>query len=167
MLELLEDLRRPLVLREWLSDPIGILGPMHRDVLEVSQRSAASPLDLLQELVPAAMFDFGHLSWSQILDLRSSTHVHDFRRHIRELELLPAATIRQRWHDDIETMAALGKPSLGKVLVSGILGNLPISPLNPIAIGQSVTDYFRSDETLRRFGWVYFVMEGRDNLNSA
>jgi hypothetical protein len=138
MLELLEDLRRPLVLREWLPDPIGILGPMHRDVLGVSLRSAASPLDLLEELVPAAMFDFGYLSWSQVLELRSSTHVQDFRRLIRELESLPAATIRQRWHDDIETMAALGKPSLGKVLVSGFLGNLPISPLNPIAIGQSV-----------------------------
>lgn len=163
MLELLEDLRRPLVLRQWLSDPIGILGPMHRDVLEVGMRSATSPLDLLEELVPAAMFDFGALSWAQVLELRSSSHIHDFRRLIRELESLPAATIRKRWRADVETMAALGKPSLRKVLVSGFLGNLPISPLNPIAIGQSVTDYFRADETLRRFGWVYFVMEARGN----
>ncbi len=167
MIELLEDLWRPLALRQWLPEPVGILGPMHRDVLSVGLRSTASPFDLFEELTPTAMIDFGSLPWATVLDLRSSAHIHDFRQLIRELESLPAGAIQERWTRDVEEMAALGKPSLLKILVGGILGNMPIAPINPLSVGQSFMDYFRGEETLRRYGWVYFVMDARDRTRTA
>jgi len=167
MIELLEDLWRPLVLRQWLPEPVGILGPMHRDVLGVGRRLTASPFDRLEELTPTAMIDFGSLPWETVLSLRSSAHIHDFRQLIRELELLPAGAIQKRWTRDVEEMAVLGKPSLLKIMVGGILGNLPIAPINPLSVGQSFMDYFRGEETLRRYGWVYFVMDARTRATTA
>lgn len=160
-LELLDDLRRPLALRGWLPNPIGILGPMHQDVLRTALRDAHSPLDTLHELVPTAMFDVGALSWREVLRLRTSAHLHDFRRTIQDLEGASPEEVSRRWRQDLEEIAVFTKPSLAKTLVSGFLGNLPFGELNPLGVGQSIMDYFRADELTRRFGWVYFVLDAR------
>lgn len=166
-LELLDDLRRPLALRRWLPDPVGILGPMHRDVLSTALREVDSPVDALLELAPATMLDFGALHWNEILRLRSSTHIHDFRRMIREMEHASPSGLRERWQQDLEEIAAFTRPSAIRTLIGGFLGNLPFGNLNPLGASQSIMDYFRADEMSRRFGWVYFVMDARERSQAS
>ena len=49
-------------------------------------------------------------------------------------------------------------------MVSGLLANLPIGPVNPFSIGVALADIAKANTQRRKFGWLYFVMESNPDV---
>lgn len=159
--ELVADLNRPLTLRPWIDEPIGLLAPTHREILSRAIASNTTPIDMFQELAVEARFDFGVLPWNDILKLRRSARIDDFRRALKKLESAPPGDIRTLWRAEVESLAETTMVSPARSLIGGFLGNLPLGNVSPFGVAGSVVDYFRDDERERRYGWLYFVMSAR------
>ena len=160
-LELESDLARPLALRKWIDEPVGLLAPAHREVLKLAMAADRSSLDIMQELAVQTLFDFGSLTWDEILKLRKSPRISDFRYALSKMELLPPGEVQSAWRREVEELAETTRPSPVKTLLSGFMGNLPLGDANPFGAAQPLTDYFREDERSRKYSWLYFVMDAR------
>lgn len=167
MANLSTDLNRPLALHGWFDEPVGLLAPAHREVLRRAIAQERTATDVLQELSIQTMFDFGALNWFDILKLRRSNHIGDFRLALKRMESLPAGSVQEAWRSEVEKLAESGRRSPAQALLGGFLGNLPLGDLSPIGVAHSVSDFFREDERSRRFGWLYFVMDARSKLGKS
>jgi hypothetical protein len=161
-LELQADLERPAILRKWIDEPVGLLAPTHREVLRIAMEKDRSPVDILQELAVQTVFDFGSLSWDQVLKLRKSSRIEDFRFALQKMEALGPGSVQGEWRRQVEELAEISQPNPLKTLLGAFMTYLPLGDADPLGLAQNVTTYFREDEQARRYAWIYFVMNARE-----
>jgi hypothetical protein len=159
--ELAHDLQLPVSLARWVDHPIGIISHLHNEVLAAAAENSITPFGSLTELANARIVDFGTFTWSEILDLRAHSSIYDLRLKLRQIEAETDSSAQQRLFEDGAEFFALHRPKPTRTLVTGILGNLPIAPFNPLSIASAAHDYFRDEETVRRYGWLFFIFEAR------
>lgn len=118
-------------------------------------------------------FDFGTLSWDEIIILRKSEFVNDFRKKVwewtqkfntdtssAEIEAKIDKYIDDAKFDFIEKR----KPNLIKSILTGILGNIPLPiPINPISIYSSGQQVLSDYKSRKEFGWLLFIQKARNN----
>lgn len=101
------------------------------------------------------------LTWSEILDLRKSPYLKNYRQKLWHYRG------EKRFADDyletLEKLAADVRPSIVKSASIGIFSNIPLPiPLNPVGIYDSVRSVKKNKEMLDKYGWVYFILEANE-----
>ena len=104
--------------------------------------------------------DVGQLSWSDVFRLRRSRYWADFRDRM--------ATVPD---DDVSSASLLldemwefirrTQPSLTRTIATGVLGNLPVGPVNPLGVMQVITEAEKAAALRQDFGWIYFLLHAR------
>jgi len=149
----------------------GLLTDLHKiDLIEKSGFSGVGTQSISQTTTSINSFDFANLKWDQIIKLRESEFVNDYRKKMYEwaedLQLHDATKIESIINDYI-------KESLFDVLsevipdrsyswLSAIGANIP-SPLiiNPIGVYSSVSDLMKNRRLKNKFGWLFFIQQSR------
>jgi hypothetical protein len=163
-LQLAEDILMPAQLRSVFPESVGLLSPLHKKMLSSIKLPFLDDDDPLVQLAVINAVDYGALTWREILDLRRSPFLTEFRLKLALIEKTGDANMQQELWGDLWGFAAENKPSPGKTAVSGLLANLPIGPVNPFSIGFALADTAKADSLRRKFGWLYFVMEANPDL---
>jgi hypothetical protein len=168
MFELATDLARPEALRPWIQSAVGLITPIHQEVLRrMQQRPAVDPLGPTVELAEAGVVDFGGLPWRAILKLRASSFIEEFRDRMSAIrEAGPGGVVDHLWRD-LWRFAEANQPSPLRTAVGGILGNLPISPVNPYSVVEAIQATRRALGQRTQFGWLYFILEAAPGLSSV
>ena len=119
--ELTTDIARPDALRPWLGDPIGLITPLHTQVL--GKAFVAEPRDPLRNLVhlqELGFADFGALSWERVMELRRSDFVHEFRAMLAELAVKPDGQVVAKMWQDLWKFAETHRPVPARTAIGGI-----------------------------------------------
>ncbi|PTQ92126.1 ABC-type amino acid transport substrate-binding protein [Mucilaginibacter yixingensis] len=143
---------------------------LHRDsYFATFQNNTSTPERVLEKVCSVNYFDFAKLSWSELLELKRSHFLNDFRIKFYEwladfektndtktFESNLASYIRSSQFKFLED----NRPTLIENTAMGVLGNLPIFPgLNPFSIYSSFIGV-RSDLLKRsNYGWLFFIQE--------
>jgi hypothetical protein len=124
---------------------------------------------VLQKVCSLNFFDFGKLTWGQILELRQSHFLQDFR--IKFQEWLIEYKLSRDESDFSKKMDLYLKASnfeflrenQPKVLaktVAGIVANIPLGIIGPIiSIYDSGSQLFKDVKSKKDFGWLFFIQE--------
>ncbi|MET3142497.1 UNVERIFIED_ORG: hypothetical protein ABIB13_002214 [Arthrobacter sp. UYEF2] len=163
-LQLSEDILMPGRMRSLFPEAVGLLSPLHKKMLSSVKLPFIDENDPLVQLAAIRAVDYGALSWREILELRKSAFLTEFRLKLALIEKAGDANMQQELWGDLWGFAAENKPSPGKTVVSGLLANLPIGPVNPFSIGFALADTAKADTQKRKFGWLYFVMESNPDV---
>ena len=163
-MQMSEDLLLPSRMRTLFPDAVGILSPLHKQMLSTINLPFLDEADPLVQLAAIDVVDYGSLSWREILELRRSPFLTEFRNKLALVEQTQDVNIQQLLWSDLWGFAAENKPSPSKTILSGLLANLPISPLNPFSVGMALRDTAKADTQKRKYGWLYFVMEANPSL---
>jgi hypothetical protein len=163
ILELVTDLQRANRLRRWLDEPVGLLTPLHQRVLGTqvngTTRPPTSPFLVSAELEQSGVIDFAALSWSEILRLRRSSFLDDFRDQLEAVSRTDDISISQALWRDLWRFARDAQPSVMRTTVGGILGAIPLPLTAPLGIVASVAETQRAHEQAHEFGWLFFILE--------
>ena len=125
-----------------------------------SEGNTSLPESLTQTLdvVPPKFED---LSWEEIIDLRTNCLHEKFQTWFTEqCAGRTSASTQASLHDQVETdlweFARNVKPNIGKTLIEGIVGNLPlplaVSPVGLALLGRDMVEHI---ERRRQFGWLF------------
>ena len=160
-IELTEDMYRPEALRPWLPNAVGLVTPLHTRVMKALGREwNGDPFPEILELAEKRIVDYGVLPWREILKLRRSSFVDEFRDRMKTMRSESEGSVMNALWSDLWRFAQENRPSPRRTLLSGVLGNLPLPlVLNPVSVAQSVRDVWRANHQEGSFGWLYFVME--------
>ncbi|MBX9471284.1 hypothetical protein [Microcella sp.] len=159
--EISATLQMPAHLDRWLTNPVGLIGPTHVEVLqraEVEQRSPFGPSEVLGSM---GMVDFGSFSWREILQLRKSQGIYEFRLFIEGLPRDERSHVQDHLWDAVADFVSTHKPRPVRSFLKGIVASLPIPGLELIGTAQTFSDYFRQDEDLRKSRWLHFLADAR------
>jgi hypothetical protein len=118
-------------------------------------------------------FDFGKLSWDEIIILRKSDFLKDFRKKIfewtneyltlnnqQEFQLKIDKYIEDAKFEFIEKQ----QPKLFKTILTGITGNIPLPiPVNPVSVLASVQQIKNEMNNKKDYGWLFFIQKARKN----
>lgn len=125
--------------------------------------------NVINELEQINHFDFGTLTWDEIIELRKSGFIKDFRENlftwIQEYQTTSDSAIFQknlnRFIDDAKfDFIEKKKPNITKTSLLGFIGNLPaIIPVNPIGIANSINDIRNEIKTKKEYGWLFFIQK--------
>ena len=163
-LYLAHDMRMPVVCQQWFDAPVAMLNPLHRQLVSRLLPAVNEPDNqtIMCELEADSIVDFGELDWVQIMRLRRSRFLYDFRAHLdaigRQGESLPSAIWDELWRYTGETF-----PKLGRGAILGIIGSLPFLGSPVIGFASSVADLAHAMRTRDEFGWLYFLLEARQS----
>lgn len=116
-------------------------------------------------------FDFGSLTWDEIIVLRKSQFANDFRKKVwewtnefnsgvnnTEVENKIYKYIDDAKFDFIEKR----KPNQLKSSLTGILGNIPLPiPINPVSIISAIEQTVTDNKARKEFGWLLFIQKAR------
>lgn len=118
-------------------------------------------------------FDFGRLTWDEIIELRKSEFNKDFRIKIFEWteeyshnpNNIEIETKIEKFIDDAKfDFIEKHKPNLIKSTLTGIAGNIPLPiPVNPVSIVSSVNQVRKEKNIKNEFGWLFFIQKARKN----
>jgi hypothetical protein len=113
--------------------------------------------------IAPAVADLAPLSWKDVLELRSSPFLEDFRKFYREASL--SADPRQL--DDLylvalERLAREVRPSPYEEAFVGVLSNIPFPSINPFSLAASTRAFLKAKTTRREYGWMFFLRELRE-----
>ena len=139
-----------------------------KDINATKEKNVISAIETINH------FDFGTLSWNDIVILRKSGFVNDFREKIfewteeykngvdnNEVEKKIDKFIDDAKFDFIEKR----KPNLIKSFLTGILGNIPLPiPLNPISLYSSGEQTLSDKRVNATFGWLLFIQKARKTV---
>ncbi len=104
--------------------------------------------------------DIIDIEWNDIVDLRYSPFLCDFRQKYFQLaEKNETDKLVDHYYNGLVKLAEIVKPKPTNEIVKAILVNLPIPPINPISIVSSVNDIYKSKTLKRDFGWLFFLNE--------
>ncbi|RYD81417.1 MAG: hypothetical protein EOP84_11030 [Verrucomicrobiaceae bacterium] len=105
-----------------------------------------------------SMPDFEHLTWDDVIELRSSPYLQAFREVYAELSMSGRSSdLRQRYHDALGALADEVKPDVRGVTITQILANIPGMFLNPVAIASGADSIGKEMHREAQYGWVFFV----------
>lgn len=160
--QLSEDLFRPEALRPWFPSAVGLITPIHSSVLAgLGRRATSEAFPDLIELAEAGVVDYGSLPWRDVLQLRSSAFIDEFRSRLRDLADGERTVMSALWAD-LWNFAAENKPAPMKTIITGILGNLPLPVVNPVSIADSALAAWKAIHQQGGYGWLYFILEAPD-----
>jgi len=162
-LQLAEDILMPNRMRAVIPEAVGLLSPLHQNMLSNIKLPFLDEDDPLVQLATIKTVDYGSLSWQEILQLRKSAFLTEFRLKLALIEKAGSVNMQQELWGDLWGFAAENKPSPGKTAISGLLANLPIAPLNPFSVGAALVDTAKADTQKRKY-WLYFVMAANPDL---
>lgn len=142
---------------------------LHRDsYFATFQSSTSTPERVLEKVCSVNYFDFGKLSWPEILELKRSHFLKDFRSKFYEWladfeKTKDAATFETNLSRYIRSSQFKfledNRPTLIEDGAMAVLSNLPIPVVNPFSIYSSIISV-RSDVLKRKnFGWLFFIQE--------
>lgn len=104
--------------------------------------------------------DIINIEWNDIVDLRHSPYLSSFRQKFFQLvENNETDKLVDHYYKGLIKLTEIVKPRPTKEIVKAILVNLPIPPINPISIGSSIQDIYKSKTMKRDFGWLFFLNE--------
>lgn len=116
-------------------------------------------------------FDFGTLTWDEIIVLRKSGFVNDFREKIFEWteeykngvdNLAVEQKIDKFINDAKFDFIEKRKPNFIRSLLTGILGNIPLPiPINPISVLSAGEQIINDKKINKEFGWLMFIQKTR------
>ncbi len=142
------------------------------DATLVSDRAAESVVERLNLFpyegksgytsIAADLPNILEVPWEGVVELRRSSFLQNFRR--KYSELTREDKIEQLFDEYLETLERLAdavRPNTAAEVTKAVLGNLPTPIINPISIGSSVRDIWRSERLKREYGWVFFLRELR------
>jgi hypothetical protein len=125
--------------------------------------------DIIREMEKINFIDFGGLSWDEIIILRKSEFIKDFR-----LKIFDWTTDFLKTKDVVKFQYDLNKfindakfdfierkkPNLKTTSILGILGNIPLPiPVNPISIANSVKEIRDEIKIKKDFDWLFFIQK--------
>ncbi|MFW6046601.1 MAG: hypothetical protein ACOCP4_02280 [Candidatus Woesearchaeota archaeon] len=118
-------------------------------------------------------FDFGSLTWDEIIELRKSQFANDFRKKVWEwtnefnsgVDNVEVENKIYRFIDDAKfDFIEERKPNQLKTSLTGILGNIPLPiPVNPISIASAIDQSVIDNKAKKEFGWLLFIQKARKN----
>lgn len=143
---------------------------LHRDACIATFDKDTNMLERsLNKVCSLNYFDFGKLSWRQLLELKRSDFLKDFRikffEWIAEFETKGDLNnfennINRYLRDSNFEFLNANKPKLAKNMALGILGNVPLPiPINPISIYSSIMTIREDILKRKQFGWLFFIQE--------
>ncbi|MEO9551918.1 MULTISPECIES: hypothetical protein [Flavobacteriaceae] len=144
---------------------------LHKDAYFTTyNQNAIIPERVLQKICSLNYFDFAKLSWAEIIELKRSKFISDFRikfsewlndystsQNIEEFEKRIDRYIKESNFDFLSR----NKPNVKSEVASGILGNIPLpfSIPNPVAIYSSISQVKKEIKLKNEFGWLFFIQE--------
>ncbi|WP_183564733.1 hypothetical protein [Mucilaginibacter sp. SP1R1] len=143
---------------------------LHRDAYFATyHNSASTPERVLEKVCSVNYFDFGKLSWTQILELKRSHFLKDFRAKFLEwLTEFEQTHDLEKFEHDIDRyirsstfkFLEANRPAVITDSLTGILGNVPLPiPLNPVSIYSSFMSVRKDILQRNKFGWLFFIQE--------
>ncbi|WP_133255962.1 hypothetical protein [Rhodopseudomonas palustris] len=104
---------------------------------------------------------FNGLSWDDVAELRQSDYLKAFRTKFFQLSNAGRSSrIMDEYRDALERLADYCRPKVGRNVLLGVLGNIPLPiPINPISIGSSVQTVAKDLRMKSEFGWAFFVRD--------
>lgn len=148
-----------------------VFSNIHKRILEATflDSKKVDHGKVVAEMESINMIDFGSLKWDQIIELRKSGFISDFRLKIDEwlAEYKSSKNnsefenkMRRYVEDTKFDFISQNKPNFIKTGILGLLGNLP-SPIgvNPFGIYSAVQDLVQDYNQLQKYKWLYFLQE--------
>lgn len=113
-----------------------------------------------------ALPDLDELSWADIVDLRRSPYVDQFRLFISTFYLKNSAEVEIK--DAIVAAlweaAGFSKPSKSGSAIERVIGQVPI-PLpfvpNPYSVYRDLKDGIKEARLFKNYGWLWFIQEAK------
>ncbi len=145
---------------------------MHENAFKATYNLSQSKIDhnpVINQIEEINCFDFGILSWDEIIELRKSEFVKDFRFHmftwinefyktndVDEFQKKINKFINTAKFDFIDRH----EPDVSKSIISGIIDNIPLPiPVNPISVLSTISDIRKESKERKEFGWLFFVQK--------
>lgn len=156
----------------------GLYSELHEQAFKATystEINATKEKKIISNIESINHFDFGALSWNEIIELRNSHFAKDFRKKIFEwtnefnngVNSSEVERKIEKFIDDAKfDFIDKRKPNLLKSTITGILGNIPSSFLfNPVSVISSIEQIFKDKKTNDEFGWLMFIQKARKNCN--
>ncbi|MEE1962763.1 hypothetical protein V1387_08715 [Allomuricauda taeanensis] len=125
--------------------------------------------DIIREIEKINLIDFGGLTWDEIIILRKSEFLKDFRTKIFDWT---TAFLKSKDADKFQSdlnkfineakfdFIDRKKPNLKMTSILGILGNVPLSiPVNPVSIASSIKSIHNEIKIRKDFNWLFFIQK--------
>lgn len=116
-------------------------------------------------------FDFGSLTWDEIIVLRKSEFVNEFRKKVwewtnefnSEVNNIEVENKISKYIDDAKfDFIEKRKPNQLKSTLTGILGNIPLPiPINPVSIVSAIEQAVADNKAQKEFRWLLFIQKAR------
>jgi len=142
---------------------------LHRDAYFATFGGKTNvPERVLKKICSVNYFDFSNLTWPQILELKRSHFLSDFRVKFTDwLEEYSLSENIEKFEENINKYIRTSnfeflkrnKPNLKKDIAIGVLGNIPIPIPNPVAILSSMQTVREDLKIKKDFGWLFFIQE--------
>lgn len=143
---------------------------LHRDAYFATYENKTNLSErVLNKVCTLNLIDFGKLTWEQIIELKNSQFINDFRIKLFEwINEYNATDDESSFENSVEKyikesnfkFLSQNTPKLGSNITTGILGNLP-SPIivNPVSIYSFIKQIKKDVQTKKDFGWLFFIQE--------
>lgn len=156
------------------TDFSGLFSEIHEQAFIATYKKdicATNEKKIINSIETINHFDFGILSWDEIIILRKSGFANDFRDKIFEwTEDYKNGTNNTAVEEKIDKFIddskfdfiEKRKPNLIKSLLTGILGNISVPTIiNPISLHSSLEQIINDKKTNKEFGWLLFIQKAR------
>jgi hypothetical protein len=156
-------------LSNYNTDFSALFTELHRDAYFATYRDQTNiPERILEKVCSINYFDFGKLSWHQILELKQSHFLKDFRvkffgwlddfNQTQDLAVFEK-NIDQYIKSSTFDFLKANQPAVGTDIATGILGNIPTPFPNPVSIYASAMTVRKDIKLRKEFGWLFFIQE--------
>ena len=112
--------------------------------------------------------DLSQVSWEDLIDLRQSPFLKDFRRKYVDFQRRGESdNILAIYEEGLERLSDEVRPSVYGQVTKALLANLPLSPVNPVAVASSIEDISKAKKLKSTYGWLFFFREVRRRRGAA
>lgn len=121
-------------------------------------------LRLFDTIASLACLDFATLEWEDIIELRENSNFIYFTNKLSELrkdEVKQAGSAHQKILGDLFQFLDEMTPQLPASILKGVICNLPLAPVNPLSVVDSVRGIAQAKIIKNRFGHLFYIQEIR------
>lgn len=132
---------------------------------------ASTPEEVLRKVASINYFDFAKLTWQQILELKRSNFLQDFRKQffiwLQEYEVAQnkdefEAKLDSFMNSSKFAFLKSNRPVISKEIGKVLINNLPLNFVNPISVYSDVKSILGAVNTKQKLGWLFFIQEAFD-----